>query len=224
MVSGEWAGTMCLTEAHSGSDLGILRTKAEPLGDGSYAITGTKIFISAGEHDLTGQHRPPRAGAPAGRAPGHQGHQPVRRAEVLPDATTASLGAANGVKCGSIEHKMGIHASPTCVMHFNDSKGWLLGKANAGLSCMFTMMNHARLGVGLQGSRPVGARLAGVDRLRQRPAAGPLAHRRQDARQARRPDHRPPGRAPHAAHAEGVRRGRSRAVLPDGPRDRQRAP
>jgi alkylation response protein AidB-like acyl-CoA dehydrogenase len=150
MVSGEWAGTMCLTEAHSGSDLGILRTKAEPLGDGSYAISGTKIFITAGEHDLTGNivhlvlARLPDA------PPGTKGISLfiVPKVQVNNDG---SLGAPNGVKCGSIEHKMGIHASPTCVMHFNESRGWLLGKENAGLACMFTMMNHARLGVGLQG-------------------------------------------------------------------------
>jgi hypothetical protein len=141
---------MCLTEAHSGSDLGILRTKAEPLGDGSYAISGTKIFITAGEHDLTGNiihlvlARLPDA------PPGTKGISLfiVPKIQVNDDG---SLGAPNGVKCGSIEHKMGIHASPTCVMHFNESRGWLLGKENAGLACMFTMMNHARLGVGLQG-------------------------------------------------------------------------
>jgi alkylation response protein AidB-like acyl-CoA dehydrogenase len=150
MVSGEWAGTMCLTEAHSGSDLGILRTKAEPLADGSYAVTGTKIFISAGDHDLTENivhlvlARLPDA------PPGTKGISLFVVPKMLPNPD-GTLGAANGVKCGSIEHKMGIHGSPTCVMHFNDSKGWLLGKANEGLSCMFTMMNHARLGVGLQG-------------------------------------------------------------------------
>jgi hypothetical protein len=150
MVSGEWAGTMCLTEAHSGSDLGILRTKAEPLPDGSYAISGTKIFITSGEHDLTDNiihlvlARLPDAPA------GSKGISLFIVPKMLPGAD-GSLGAPNGVKCGSIEHKMGIHASPTCVMHFNESKGWLLGKANAGLACMFTMMNHARLGVGLQG-------------------------------------------------------------------------
>jgi hypothetical protein len=150
MVSGEWAGTMCLTEAHSGSDLGILRTKAEPRGDGSFAITGTKIFISAGEHDLTENiihlvlARTPDA------PPGTKGISLFVVPKRVPDAA-GNAGAANGVTCGSIEHKMGIHASPTCVMHFNDSVGWLLGKQNEGLACMFTMMNHARLGVGLQG-------------------------------------------------------------------------
>jgi hypothetical protein len=150
MVSGEWSGTMCLTEAHSGTDLGILRTKAEPLGDGSYAVTGTKIFISAGEHDLT-ENIVHLVLARLPDAPqGTKGISLFIVPKFVPGAD-GQVGAANGVKCGSIEHKMGIHASPTCVMHFNDSKGWLVGKANEGLACMFTMMNHARLGVGLQG-------------------------------------------------------------------------
>jgi alkylation response protein AidB-like acyl-CoA dehydrogenase len=150
MVSGQWSGTMCLTEAHSGTDLGILRTKAEPLGDGSYAVTGTKIFISAGEHDLT-ENIVHLVLARLPDAPqGTKGISLFVVPKFLP-GDDGEVGAANGVRCGSIEHKMGIHASPTCVMHFNDSKGWLVGKANEGLACMFTMMNHARLGVGLQG-------------------------------------------------------------------------
>jgi len=150
MVSGEWSGTMCLTEAQAGTDLSILRSKAEPRGDGSYAITGTKVFITAGEHDLTSNiihlvlARLPDA------PPGTKGISLFLVPKFLPDAQ-GNVGPANGVSCGSIEHKMGIHASPTCVMHFNESVGWLVGKANAGLACMFTMMNHARLGVGLQG-------------------------------------------------------------------------
>jgi len=150
MVSGEWSGTMCLTEAHCGSDLGLLRTKAEPRPDGSYAVTGTKIFISAGEHDLTGNiihlvlARLPDA------PPGTKGISLFLVPKFLPDAA-GEPGEPNHVRCGSVEHKMGIHASPTCVMHFNDSIGWLVGKPNEGLACMFTMMNHARLGVGLQG-------------------------------------------------------------------------
>jgi alkylation response protein AidB-like acyl-CoA dehydrogenase len=150
MVSGEWAGTMCLTEAQSGTDLGLLRTKAVPRGDGSFAVTGTKVFITAGDHDLTSNivhlvlARLPDA------PPGTKGISLFVVPKFLPNSD-GSIGAANGVSCGSIEHKMGIHASPTCVLHFNESVGWLLGKENEGLSCMFTMMNHARLGVGLQG-------------------------------------------------------------------------
>jgi alkylation response protein AidB-like acyl-CoA dehydrogenase len=150
MVSGEWSGTMCLTESHSGTDLGLLRTKAEPQADGSFLVTGTKIFISCGDHDLTSNivhlvlARTPDA------PPGTKGISLFLVPKFKVDAKGAP-GAANGVSCGSIEHKMGIHASPTCVMHFNGSAGWLIGKANEGLACMFTMMNHARLGVGLQG-------------------------------------------------------------------------
>jgi hypothetical protein len=150
MVAGEWTGTMCLTEAHSGTDLGLLRTRAEPRGDGTYGITGTKIFISCGEHDLSRNivHLvlARLVDAPAGT----RGISLFLVPKLLPDAG-GDPGRANGVACGSIEHKMGIHASPTCVMHFNDATGWLVGKENAGLACMFTMMNHARLGVGLQG-------------------------------------------------------------------------
>jgi hypothetical protein len=150
MVAGEWTGTMCLTEAHCGTDLGLLRTRAEPRGDGSYAVTGTKIFISCGEHDLSRNivHLvlARLVDAPAGT----RGISLFLVPKLMPDADGAP-GRANGVSCGSIEHKMGIHASPTCVMHFNDAVGWLVGKQNEGLACMFTMMNHARLGVGLQG-------------------------------------------------------------------------
>jgi alkylation response protein AidB-like acyl-CoA dehydrogenase len=150
MVSGEWSGTMCLTEAQSGTDLGILKTRAEPRGDGSYSISGTKIFISAGEHDLTDNivHLVLARLPDAPR--GTKGISLFLVPKYVP-TQDGSVGAANGVSCGSIEHKMGIHASPTCVMHFNESVGWLVGKANEGLACMFTMMNHARLGVGLQG-------------------------------------------------------------------------
>jgi alkylation response protein AidB-like acyl-CoA dehydrogenase len=150
MVSGRWSGTMCLTESHCGSDLGLLRTRAQPRGDGSYAITGTKIFISCGEHDLTQNivhlvlARLPDA------PPGTKGISLFIVPKYLPDAH-GEAGTANGVRCGSVENKMGLHASPTCVMHFDEASGWLLGRPNEGLACMFTMMNHARLGVGLQG-------------------------------------------------------------------------
>ena len=150
MVAGDWTGTMCLTESHSGTDLGLLRTRAEPRGDGTCGITGTKIFISCGEHDLSRNivHLvlARLVDAPAGT----RGISLFLVPKLLPDAN-GDPGRANGVACGSIEHKMGIHASPTCVMHFNDATGWLVGQANGGLACMFTMMNHARLGVGLQG-------------------------------------------------------------------------
>jgi alkylation response protein AidB-like acyl-CoA dehydrogenase len=146
MVTGEWSGTMCLTEPHCGTDLGLIRTKAVPNGDGSYKITGTKIFISAGEHDLTENIV----------------HLVLAK---LPDAPEGAKGislfivpkflidskAPNHATCGSIEHKMGIKASSTCVMNFDNSLGWLIGEPHKGLRAMFTMMNAARLGVGMQG-------------------------------------------------------------------------
>ena len=150
MVTGEWSGTMCLTEAHAGSDLGIIRTKAEPNEDGSYSITGQKIFISAGEHDMTDNiihivlARLP--GAPAGT----KGISLfiVPKVNVNEDG---SLGDRNQVTCGSIEHKMGIKASATCVMNFDGAKGYLIGPENRGLNCMFTFMNVARIGTAVQG-------------------------------------------------------------------------
>ena len=150
LVSGEWSGTMCLTEPQCGTDLGLVRTRAEPDGDGAYKITGTKIFISAGEHDLCENiihlvlARLP--GAPAGI----RGISLFLVPKVLPNAD-GTLGPRNGVRCGSIEHKMGIKASSTCVMNFDEAKGWLVGEPNKGMRCMFVMMNAARLGVAIQG-------------------------------------------------------------------------
>ena len=150
MVTGEWSGTMCLTEAHAGSDLGIIRTKAEPNDDGTYSITGQKIFISAGEHDLTDNiihivlARLP--GAPAGT----KGISLFIVPKVLVNEDN-SLGENNNVVCGSIEHKMGIKASATCVMNFDNAKGWMVGAENTGLSSMFIMMNYERVTMGLQG-------------------------------------------------------------------------
>jgi alkylation response protein AidB-like acyl-CoA dehydrogenase len=150
MVSGEWTGTMNLTEPHCGTDLGLLRTKAVKQADGSYKISGTKIFISAGEHDLAGNII----------------HLVLARIEDAPAGTKGislfvvpkvmvnddgSLGAKNAVACGSIEEKMGIHGNATCVMNYDGAVGWLVGEENRGLAAMFTMMNEARLGVGVQG-------------------------------------------------------------------------
>ncbi len=150
MYAGEWAASMCLTEAHSGSDLGIIRTKAIPQEDGSYNITGNKIFITGGEHDLTENivHLvlAKLPDAPAG--PRGISLFLVPKFHVNDDET---LGERNTVSCGSIEHKMGIHASSTCVMNFDDAKGYLIGELNKGLACMFTMMNFERIGVGIQG-------------------------------------------------------------------------
>ncbi len=149
LVSGEWTGTMCLTEAHSGTDLGLLRSKAEPNGDGSYAITGTKIFISAGEHDLA-QNIIHLVLARLPDAPsGTKGISLFVVPKFLPDAN-GDAGVRNGVACGSIEHKMGIHGNATCVINLDRANGWIVGEPNRGLNAMFVMMNSARLGVGMQ--------------------------------------------------------------------------
>ncbi|MEZ0494797.1 acyl-CoA dehydrogenase C-terminal domain-containing protein [Sphingomonas sp. IW22] len=150
MVSGEWGGTMNLTEPHCGTDLGLIKTKAEPQGDGSYAITGTKIFISSGEHDLTDNiiH------LVLAKTPGAPDSSKGISLFVVPKFIVnedGSLGDRNGVSCGSIEHKMGIHGNSTCVMNYDGAKGWLVGEEMKGLAAMFIMMNAARLGVGLQG-------------------------------------------------------------------------
>jgi alkylation response protein AidB-like acyl-CoA dehydrogenase len=150
MVAGEWSGTMCLTESHCGTDLGLIKTRAVPAGDGSYKITGTKIFISAGEHDLTKNIIHLVLAKLPDSPAGTKGISLFIVPKLLPDAN-GEAGAGNGVQCGSIEHKMGIKASATCVMNFDDATGWLVGEPNAGMRAMFTMMNAARLGVSMQG-------------------------------------------------------------------------
>jgi alkylation response protein AidB-like acyl-CoA dehydrogenase len=150
LISGEWAGTMCLTEAHCGTDLGLLTTRAEPRDDGSFAVTGNKIFISAGDQDLTSNivhlvlARLPDA------PPGIKGISLFIVPKFLLTAD-GQPGADNAVRCVSIEHKMGIKASPTCVLAFENSIGWLVGEKHKGMRAMFTMMNAARLAVGMQG-------------------------------------------------------------------------
>ncbi|MDF2488830.1 MAG: acyl-CoA dehydrogenase [Pseudomonas sp.] len=150
MYAGTWAGSMCLTEPHAGTDLGIIRTRAQPQADGSYTVTGTKIFITGGEHDLTENiihlvlAKLPDAPA------GPKGISLLLVPKFLVNAD-GSLGERNSVNCGSIEHKMGIQASATCVMNFDGAVGYLVGEANRGLAAMFTMMNYERLGVGIQG-------------------------------------------------------------------------
>jgi len=150
MISGEWGGTMNLTEPHCGTDLGLLRAKAVPQGDGSYKISGQKIFISAGEHDLTANIIHLVLARIEGAPEGVKGISLFIAPKFLINAD-GSLGARNGVTCGKIEEKMGIHANSTCVMNYDDATGWVLGEAHKGLKAMFTMMNEARLGVGLQG-------------------------------------------------------------------------
>ncbi|NQD94759.1 acyl-CoA dehydrogenase, partial [Pseudomonas sp. CrR25] len=179
MYAGIWAGSMCLTEPHAGTDLGIIRTKAEPQADGSYKVSGTKIFITGGEHDLTGNiihlvlAKLPDAPA------GPKGISLFLVPKVMVNAD-GSLGERNALSCGSIEHKMGIKASATCVMNFDGATGYLVGEVNKGLNAMFTMMNYERLGVGIQGlalgersyqSAIVYAR----ERIQSRAPTGPVA-------------------------------------------------
>ena len=150
LVEGVWTGTMNLTESHCGTDLGLLRTKAVKQPDGSYKITGTKIFISAGEHDMSENIIHLVLARIEGAPAGIKGISlfVVPKIKVKDDG---SLGARNGVACGSIEEKMGIHGNATCVMNYDDASGWLIGEENRGLNAMFVMMNEARLGVGVQG-------------------------------------------------------------------------
>ncbi len=150
LISGEWTGTMNLTEPHCGTDLGLMRTKAEPQADGSYKITGTKIFISAGEHDLTDNIIHLVLAKIPGGPEGIGGVSLFVVPKFLVN-DDGSLGARNGVTCGSIEHKMGIHGNSTCVLNYEDATGWLIGDEHKGMRAMFTMMNEARLNVGLQG-------------------------------------------------------------------------
>ncbi|MFT6051693.1 MAG: alkylation response protein AidB-like acyl-CoA dehydrogenase [Halioglobus sp.] len=177
LVSGSWTGTMCLTESQCGTDLGLLTTKAEPQADGSYAITGTKIFISAGEHDMAENivhivlARLPDAPA------GTKGISLfiVPKFNLAADGT---VGERNGVHCASIEKKMGIKASATCVMNFDGAKGFLIGPPNKGMACMFTFMNTARLGTAIQGLAHgelsyQGALAYARDRLAMRSLTGP---------------------------------------------------
>jgi len=177
LVAGQWTATMCLTEAHCGTDLGMLRTRAEPVGDGAYHITGSKIFISSGEHDLADNichivlARLPDA------PPGTQGISLFLVPKRLPGAD-GEAGAANGVSCGSIEHKMGIHGNATCVINFDRAVGHLLGAPNRGLQAMFTFMNTARIGTAMQGVVNAELALQGAvpyarERLQMRSPTGP---------------------------------------------------
>ena len=150
LIEGRWTGTMNLTEPQAGSDVGALRSKAEPNGDGSYSVTGQKIYISWGDHDLAENichlvlARLPDA------APGTKGVSLFIVPKFIPDEN-GEPGVANTLKPISLEHKLGLHGSPTCVMQFDDARGWLVGPEHGGMACMFTMMNNARLGVGVEG-------------------------------------------------------------------------
>ncbi|CAK9888635.1 MULTISPECIES: acyl-CoA dehydrogenase C-terminal domain-containing protein [Pseudomonas] len=179
LVSGQWTGTMCLTEPQAGTDLALLRTRAMPQSDGSYQLSGSKIFISGGEQDLSANiihlvlARLPDA------PPGVKGISLflVPKVRVNADGT---LGARNALSCGALEHKMGIKGASTCVMNFDGATGWLVGQANQGLACMFTMMNDARFQVGLQGLGIAEAAFQGglayaCERLQSRAISGPVA-------------------------------------------------
>ena len=179
LVEGVWTGTMCLTEPHCGSDLGLIKTRAVPTEKGAYRITGTKIFISAGEHDLA-ENIIHLVLAKLPDAPeGSRGISLFVVPKYLPDAQ-GNPGERNGVVCGSLEHKMGIHGNATCVMNFDDAQGFLVGPPNKGLACMFTMMNVARIGVGIQGLGLMEASFQNSlayarDRLQMRALSGPKA-------------------------------------------------
>jgi alkylation response protein AidB-like acyl-CoA dehydrogenase len=179
MYEGRWAGSMCLTEAHAGTDLGIIRTKAEPQADGSYKVTGSKIFITGGEQDLTENiihlvlAKLPDAPA------GPKGISLFLVPKIMVNAD-GSLGERNAVSCGSIEHKMGIKASATCVMNFDGATGYLIGEVNKGLAAMFTMMNYERLSIGIQGIGCAEASYQSAvayarERIQSRAATGPVA-------------------------------------------------
>jgi alkylation response protein AidB-like acyl-CoA dehydrogenase len=179
LVNGNWTGTMCLTESHCGTDLGLLRTKATPQDDGSYEIKGTKIFISSGEHDMAENivhivlARLPDAPA------GTKGISLFIVPKFLPDSD-GNVADRNQVSCGSLEHKMGIHGNATCVMNFDGAKGFLIGEPNKGLSCMFTFMNSARLGTAMQGVAHAewafqNSLAYAKDRLQMRSLTGPKA-------------------------------------------------
>jgi butyryl-CoA dehydrogenase len=176
LVDGTWSGTMCMTEPHCGTDLGQMRTRAVPQDDGSYRLTGTKIFISAGEHDLTENIIHLVLAKIPGGPKGTKGISLFLVPKFLPNAN-GDPGERNSVRCGSIEHKMGIKASSTCVMNFDDAKGFLVGEEHKGMKAMFTMMNTARLGVGVQGLGLAEAAYQGAvayarDRLQGRALSG----------------------------------------------------
>ncbi|MCR9267623.1 MAG: acyl-CoA dehydrogenase family protein, partial [Alphaproteobacteria bacterium] len=150
MISCQWGGTMNLTEPHCGTDLGLLRTKAVPQADGSYKITGQKIWISSGEHDMAENIVHLVLARIEGAPEGVKGISLFVVPKFIPDAD-GNPGERNSLKCGGLEHKMGIHGNATCVMDYDEATGWLVGEENKGLKIMFVMMNEARLGVGLQG-------------------------------------------------------------------------
>ena len=183
MTTGQWTGTMCLTEPHCGTDLGMLRTKAEPQADGSYTLTGEKIFISSGEHDLA-ENIVHLVLARLPDAPqGTKGISLFIVPKFVPvgSGSDATVGARNGIHCGGLEHKMGINGNATCQMILDGATGWLVGEPNKGLNAMFVMMNGARLGVGVQGLGITEVAYQNAvayarDRIQGRSLTGPKAH------------------------------------------------
>lgn len=176
LISGEWTGTMCLTEPHAGTDLGLLRTKAEPNDDGSYNISGTKIFISSGEHDMAENIIHIVLARLPGAPEGTKGISLFIVPKFNLDAQ-GNITDKNNVSCGSLEHKMGIHGNATCVMNFDGAKGYLIGAENRGLNCMFTFMNSARIGTAIQGLTAAEGSFQGAvtyakDRLQMRSLSG----------------------------------------------------
>lgn len=177
LADGTWTGTMCLTEPHCGTDLGMLRTKAEAQPDGTYKVTGTKIFISCGDHDMAENIVHLVIARAPDSPPGTKGISLIVVPKFLPDAN-GKPGARNAVTCAALEHKMGIHGNSTCVLNFDGATGFLVGELNKGLSYMFTMMNSARLGVAQQGLAHLEAGLQAAakyarERLQSRSLSGP---------------------------------------------------
>ena len=189
LVSGEWTGTMNLSEPQSGSDLGTITTKAEPLEDGSYKITGTKVWITFGDHDLTDNIIHLVLAKIPGSPEGTKGISMFIVPKVMIN-DDGSLGDDNNVSCISIEEKLGIHASPTCVMEYNDSIGYLVGEENRGLNYMFTMMNEARVWVGGQGLASASGALQGAAQYaRDRVQGRPVGMSKEDAKESTIIDH-----------------------------------
>ncbi len=212
LVTCEWTGTMNLTEPHCGTDLGLMRTRAEPQADGSYQITGQKIFISAGDHDLAENIIHLVLARVTGAPEGIKGISLfiVPKFDIKPDG---SLGDRNGVSVGKIEEKMGIHGNATCVLNYDGAKGYLLGELHKGMRAMFTMMNEARLGVGLQGYAQAeaayqNARAYAQERLQGRDVTGAEV-----SRPAGRPADRSSRYPPQPDGPEKLHRRRARADL-----------
>ena len=199
---------MNLTEPQCGTDLGLIRTRAEPQDDGTYRITGQKIWISAGEHDLTDNIIHLVLAKIPGGPDGIKGISLfiVPKFMVNEDG---SLGDRNALSCGGLEEKMGIHGNATCVMNYDGATGFLVGEAHKGMRAMFTMMNEARLGVGLQGYAQGVVAYQNALGFRPGAASGPRRHRYAGQDEAGRPDHRPSGRAAEPDGPEGHRRGRA---------------